>query len=114
MDGQASQQVEKDFDTLLEYAGMTRSQWAAADISGRRKAHEHLAEAFESYIMEGKAPNEQLRNAFRRFADWLKAVYKAIRRKQQLIEEYVEKAMDVYTDIHTSTNQNTDAESLVK
>ena len=80
MDGQASQQVEKDFDTLLEYAGMTRSQWAAADISGRRKAHEHLAEAFESYIMEGKAPNEQLRNAFRRFADWLKSVYKAIRR----------------------------------
>ena len=80
MDGQASQQVEKDFDTLLEYAGMTRSQWAAADISGRRKAHEHLAEAFESYIMEGKAPNEQLRNAFRRFADWLKSVYKVIRR----------------------------------
>lgn len=80
MDGQASQQVEKDFDTLLEYAGMTREQWAAADISGRRKAHEHLAEAFESYIMEGKAPNEQLRNAFRRFADWLKSVYKAIRR----------------------------------
>lgn len=80
MDGQASQQVEKDFDTLLEYAGMTREQWAAADISSRRKAHEHLAEAFESYIMEGKAPNEQLRNAFRRFADWLKSVYKAIRR----------------------------------
>ena len=80
MDGQASQQVEKDFDTLLEYAGMTREQWAEADTSGRREAHEHLAEAFESYIMEGKAPNEQLRNAFRRFADWLKSVYKAIRR----------------------------------
>ena len=80
MDGQASKQVEKDFDALLEYAGMTREQWAAADIPGRRKAHEHLAEAFESYIMEGKAPNEQLRNAFRRFADWLNSVYKAIRR----------------------------------
>ena len=30
--GQATKQVEKDFDTLLEYAGMTREQWAAADV----------------------------------------------------------------------------------
>ncbi|WP_294522665.1 hypothetical protein [uncultured Anaerovibrio sp.] len=83
--GQATKQVENDFDTLLEYAGMTRDQWAAADTQGRTTAHERLAEAFETYIMEGKAPSEQLKQAFKKFAEWLKAVYQTIRRSDNAI-----------------------------
>lgn len=85
VDGQASEQTQKDFDILLDYAGMTREQWAAADVEGRRDAHERLAEAFESYIMEGKAPSEQLKQAFKKFADWLKAVYQTIRRSENSV-----------------------------
>lgn len=47
LDGTASEQVNKDFDTLLEYGGMTREAWAKAfetgDVSTRRQAHERIA-----------------------------------------------------------------------
>lgn len=78
--GQATEQMQKDFDTLLEYAGTTREEWESGDVNARREAHEKLAEAGETYIMEGKAPSRELRKIFRKFANWLKAVYQTIRR----------------------------------
>ena len=39
---------------------------------------EQFARAFEAYLMEGKAPSQELRGAFERFADWLKAVYRSL------------------------------------
>ena len=39
---------------------------------------EQWARAFETYLMEGKAPSVELRGAFERFADWLKSVYKSL------------------------------------
>lgn len=71
LDGTASEQVNKDFDTLLEYGGMTRAAWAKAfetgDVNARRQVHERIAESFETYIMEGRAPTHELRGIFRRF-----------------------------------------------
>jgi len=84
--GNASEQTVKDFDTLLSYAGMTREEWAAADLDGRRKAHEKLAEAGETYIMEGKSPSYELRRVFRNFAKWLKAIYQTIQRSENYAE----------------------------
>lgn len=40
--------------------------------------HEYFARGFEAYLMEGKAPTPELIPAFRRFARWLKAVYKNV------------------------------------
>jgi len=85
-DGTASEQTVKDFETLLNYAGMTMEEWKAADVDGRRKAHEKLAEAGETYIMEGNAPSHELRRVFKKFAQWLKDVYKVLQRSENYAE----------------------------
>ncbi len=84
-DGSASEQTVKDFDKLLNYAGMTREAWEKADMNGRRAAHERLAEAGETYIMEGKAPSYDLRRVFRNFARWLQNVYRTIQRNSNAV-----------------------------
>lgn len=81
----ATEQMKRDRKALLDYAGMTEEEWNNADFEGRRKAHERWAEAYESYLMEGKAPKRELRKMFRRFKDWLMAVYKSISRNQNSI-----------------------------
>jgi len=41
------------------------------DAAIRRAVHEQFARGFETYLMEGKAPSIELRNAVRSFARWL-------------------------------------------
>ncbi len=41
--------------------------------------HEQFARGFETYLMEGKAPSIELRNAFRTFARWLTQIYASLR-----------------------------------
>ena len=40
--------------------------------------HEQWARAFEAYLLEGKAPNIELRSAFERFRAWLVSIYKSV------------------------------------
>lgn len=49
------------------------------DMAIRRATHEQFARGFETYLMEGKAPSIELRNAFRTFARWLSQIYQALR-----------------------------------
>jgi len=49
------------------------------DAAVRRAVHEQFARGFETYLMEGKAPSVELRNAFRTFARWLARIYQALR-----------------------------------
>lgn len=51
------------------------------DAAIRRATHEQFARGFETYLMEGKAPSVELRNAFRTFARWLSQVYQSLRGK---------------------------------
>lgn len=44
-----------------------------------RAFHEQFARAWETYLMEGKAPTEGLRGAFRNFATWLGRIYSVLR-----------------------------------
>ena len=83
--GRATKQQQADFEKLMQYCGLTTNQWAKLDTEGRRAAHERLAEAIETYIMEDKAPTRELRPVFKRFAKWLKAVYAAISRNQNAV-----------------------------
>ena len=53
----------------------------AIDAAVRRATHEQFARGFETYLMEGKAPSVELRNAFRSFARWLTQIYQAVRGK---------------------------------
>lgn len=49
------------------------------DEAINRAIHEQFARGFETYLMEGKAPSIELRNAFRSFARWLNQIYQSIR-----------------------------------
>lgn len=82
----ANIRLNNDARILLEYGGITMEQWQKASIDEKRAAHEKLAEGFESYIMEGKAPNAGLRRAFQRFAKWLSTIYSKIARSQNAVE----------------------------
>ena len=79
-------QLNKDVEKLLAYAGIDADTWRNGTVDDKRAAHEKLAEAFESYIMEGKAPSSGLRKAFRRFANWLSAIYQKIKRSENAAE----------------------------
>ena len=52
---------------------------AALDDAIRRATHEQFARGFETYLMEGKAPSIELRDAFRAFARWLTDLYRKVR-----------------------------------
>lgn len=78
--------LANDAKILLEYGGMTMEQWKGASIDERRAAHEKLAEGFETYIMEGKAPSAGLKKAFERFSKWLTAIYSKIARNENAAE----------------------------
>lgn len=74
--------LNADAKKLMEYAGIDADVWASGDVEAKRAAQEKLAEAFETYIMEGKAPSVGLRGAFQRFANWLSAIYSKIARSE--------------------------------
>lgn len=68
--------VEGDLISYLDN-GTTGNK--ARDSAVRTTVHEQFARGFETYLMEGKAPSIELRNAFRTFARWLARVYQALR-----------------------------------
>ncbi len=43
-----------------------------------REHHEKWATLFEAYLMEGKAPSEELRTVFSRFRAWMLGIYQAL------------------------------------
>lgn len=65
----ASDQLKADFAAIKDAIGAR-----GKDIE--RHNHENFARAFEAYVMEGKAPSEGLRGAFRAFKQWLVAIYR--------------------------------------
>lgn len=73
----ATEQMEKDRQTMLDYAGVTKD-WDSLSQEEKTAAHERWAEAAETYMLEGKAPSKELQPVFNRFKKWLLAVYNAV------------------------------------
>lgn len=84
-EGRATEQQSKDWQTMLKYAELTNEEWLSMDMEGRRAAHERWAEGFETYIMEGRAPSRELQSVFKKFADWLKAIYEKYKRNTNAV-----------------------------
>ena len=76
--GRATEQQQRDWQILLNYAGITNEQWLTMNTKQKTPAHEKFARAFEQYLMEGKAPSRELRGVFRRFKNWLLNIYKSV------------------------------------
>lgn len=66
--GRADAQLVADYETMKAYAGDINT------VEGQEK----LARAFEAYLRDGKAPSLKLVQAFRRFKQWLTAIYRAV------------------------------------
>ena len=72
MDG-APKQVVEDWNTIKEWSG-----WSDTEGANNTAAHEKFATGFEAYVREGKAPTKVLERIFRRFKEWLSALYKSV------------------------------------
>jgi hypothetical protein len=70
-----------DFAALLKWSGFegSLSDWRSLSTEAKTPFHEKFAEAFESYVRDGKAPSVALRGAFARFRSWLLALVKHLR-----------------------------------
>lgn len=56
--------------------------------------HEQFARGFEAYLMEGRAPNEELRSAFEKFRAWLVSVYQRLTRLNVNISDDIRRVFD--------------------
>ncbi|MDL2267207.1 hypothetical protein LJC46_04370 [Desulfovibrio sp. OttesenSCG-928-G15] len=72
--GVADKTMSDDFETLGKWVG------ALPGAALSEEQREQIARGFEAYLMEGKAPSEELAGAFARFKKWLTTIYKSAKR----------------------------------
>jgi len=76
----ASPRIQQDMQTLLDWFGVKDlATWNAMSLEQQRKHHEAFAYNFETWLHDGKAPSVEMEWLFRRFAQWLRRVYRSIR-----------------------------------
>jgi hypothetical protein len=66
------QQIKDDLAKIRQWVGAEEGQAFTVE------QHEMFARGFEAYLMEGKAPSQELRSAFARFKVWLISVYRQL------------------------------------
>ena len=82
----ASERIKEDYAKVLKYLGLTsRAELTldgkapeSAEYKRAVEAHEMFARSNEAYLMEGKAPSEELRSVFQKFRSWLNVIYKEL------------------------------------
>lgn len=74
--GQASEIMVEKYNILVEWAG-----GELGDLAHKQKTDvvENIVDAWEAYILEGKAPSVELVGAFRTFQLWLRGIYKNVK-----------------------------------
>lgn len=88
--------IVEDFDRVLNWFGVTREQWASFSLDDKRPFHERWAESLEQYVLEGRAPSQELAPVMQAFTQWLKAIYVSTR---EFLEHVARGVMDS-TDTH--------------
>ena len=61
-----------------------------------REHHEMFAESFETYLMEGRAPSSELRDAFRSFRAWFIEVWRSLRGKKAALPNLEPEAREIF------------------
>lgn len=74
----AARQTFADWETLKGWF-KENGHPVAADGTIPTEAHELFARGWERYLMEGKAPTPRLQSVFRKFARWLKSIYRTVK-----------------------------------
>lgn len=75
----APEQIVKDFDTTLDWFGVTKEDWKTMTLEQKRPHHEQWAQSFERYAMEGVSPTEEMQPVFERFKEWMLETYKSLK-----------------------------------
>lgn len=88
--GTATDVVKADFEKIRAWMGLEEGQKI------EREHHEKFAEAFEGYLLEGKAPSSALREAFDRFRKWMLGVYLEIKKRESLTKLLSPEIRDVF------------------
>ena len=71
--------IKTDMQTLLKsYNVPDVETWHLMSLDEQRESHEKFARGFESYLMDGKAPDLEMRGLFSRFRSWLVHIYKSL------------------------------------
>lgn len=79
---EGEQEIIDDVSKLFDWFGIQGDihakldQWFSMSINEQRAHHEKLAEGFESYLFEGKAPSLELQPLFQRMRAWFINVYR--------------------------------------
>ncbi len=74
------QRILQDTQALLDWFGVPDlNTWGNLSLDEKRSYHEKLAESFERYLLEGKAPSIELQPLFQRFRSWMLAVYRSLK-----------------------------------
>jgi GNAT superfamily N-acetyltransferase len=82
-------------DDVVTYLDNNTTGDKDKDSAIRRAVHEQFARGFETYLIEGKSPSIELRNAFRTFARWLAQIYRAVRGQLGVqLDDEIRQAMD--------------------
>jgi hypothetical protein len=82
----APAQIVDDMNALLDWFGIESTpdqskleRWMSMSLDEQRQHHEALAESFEHYLFEGKAPSVRLQGVFSRIRTWMISLYRAIK-----------------------------------
>ncbi len=82
------QRVKRDWREMCRFVGADPADpWTV-------EQEEKLAQAFERYLMEGRAPSSGLRGAFERFRRWLLDLYRGLRGRRLPINHEIREVFD--------------------
>lgn len=87
-DPRAPQQIKDDWQLIRDWMGLKDGEEIGVE------QHEMFARANEAYLMEGKAPNPELRGVFQRFKAWLVRIYRDVSRLDVKIDNRIRGVFD--------------------
>jgi hypothetical protein len=77
---EAPPEIRADMDKILKWFGVeSLDVWHSMSLDEQRPYHEKFAVGFEQYLLEGKAPSQELSGPFARIRAWMTDVYKGLR-----------------------------------
>lgn len=93
-DAKRSAKIEVTTDDVSAWLGNGVTGDAAKDRAIKIGAQEQFARGFEAYLMEGRAPNAELRSAFEKFRAWLISIYRKLSGLDVKISDDIRRVFD--------------------
>ena len=90
--GKAAAQDMTDWNVFLDWTGV--KSWENATAEEKTRAHEMFARGMEAYFWEGKSPSPALERVFKKFAGWLRDIYRSADELDVQMNDDVRKMFD--------------------